>query len=184
MNMTYGDLVRDHLAVDSEAAALCKGLNADQIAWRPSPDAWSIAENLAHLNTTTQIYLPVIDSALARYGENGHGSPGPFRLGWYGRLVVGSMEPPPKMRLRAPGPLKVLKTGPPEEALAEFLRWRESLRQRMEKAKGLDLTAFRFSSPLSKLFRMNLLECFALSNAHSRRHMWQARNVRRQIESR
>jgi hypothetical protein len=54
--------------------------------------------------------------------------------------------------------------------------------RRIESA-GLDLTGLRFASPLASYVRMNLLEFFSVFNGHSRRHLWQAANVRRLLAS-
>jgi hypothetical protein len=51
----------------------------------------------------------------------------------------------------------------------------------MEDATGLNLTALRFPSPLARYIKMNLLEFFSVFNGHSRRHLWQATNVRRDL---
>ena len=51
-------------AVNTAATALCEGLSADQLAWRPHPAKWSIAENLLHLSTTTEVFLPAVDHAI------------------------------------------------------------------------------------------------------------------------
>src|SRR5271155_4190030 len=39
-------------AIGAAATELCTGLNAQQLSWRPQPQKWSIAQNLAHLRTT------------------------------------------------------------------------------------------------------------------------------------
>jgi hypothetical protein len=65
--------------------------------------------------------------------------------------------------------------------LDRFLASQAALRQRIADADGLDLTGLRFSSPVTRYFRVNLLEFFSAFNAHSRRHLWQANNVRRAL---
>jgi hypothetical protein len=44
--------------------------------------------------------------------------------------------------------------------LEHFLISQSEMRKRIEDAEGLNLTAFRFPSPLAKCIRLNLLECF------------------------
>lgn len=53
--------------------------------------------------------------------------------------------------------------------------------ERMEAATDLNLTELRFPSPLARYIRMNLLEFFSVFNGHSRRHLWQGANVRRDL---
>jgi len=152
---TTVELSEAALAVDAGITKLCAGLSEEQLSWRPRPGRWSIAENLAHLRTTTEVFLPVVDSALEASRKLKLHGEGPFTLNLYGRLLVWGMEARP-----------VVKT-------------QVALRRRIADADGLDLTALRFPSPVANYFRVNLLEFFSAFNAHSRRHLWQANKVRR-----
>jgi hypothetical protein len=91
------------------------------------------------------------------------------------------VEPPPLIRLPAPKMLRPLDLGPPGEALARFLDGQQRMGERLDAAEGLDLVAMRFGSPLASYVRMNLLEFFAVFIGHTRRHLWQAENVRDRI---
>jgi hypothetical protein len=170
-------------AVDAEASALCHGLSADRLAARPHPDKWSIAENLLHLCTTTGVFLPAVDHAIVESRRQGFLGDGPFQLGPYGRLLVWYVEPPPLIRLPAPKPLRPRPPASGERVLETFLESQAAMTQRLEDAAGLHLTRLRFRSPLASYVRMNLLEFFSVFNGHSRRHLWQAANVRRNLEN-
>jgi len=176
-------LVRGLSAVNVEATALCEGLTGDQLEWRPYPSKWSIAENLNHLCITTEVFVPAVDHALMESRHRQLLDAGPFRLGWYGRLLVRYVEPPPLIRLPAPTALRPQMSGSPERTLENFLAWQSTMMLRMEGADGLNLAALRFSSPLASYIRMNLLEFFSVFNGHSRRHLWQSANVRREMPS-
>jgi hypothetical protein len=168
-------------AVNTAATALCEGLSADQLAWRPHPAKWSIAENLLHLSTTTEVFLPAVDHAILESRRKNLLDDGPFRLGFYGRVLVWHVEPPPAIRLPAPKALRPLFSGSPERALENFLALQSAMMQRLADAAGLNLVGLRFPSPLASYIRMNLLEFFSVFNGHSRRHLWQATNVRREF---
>ncbi len=43
-------------AVKQQTAELVRGLSEEQLAWRPAPDKWSIADCLAHLNVVNRDY--------------------------------------------------------------------------------------------------------------------------------
>lgn len=147
---------------------------------RPHPAKWSIAENLIHLCTTAEVFLPTVDRAIAESRRQGFLSAGPFHLGWYGRVLVWYVQPPPVIRLPAPKGLIPRLEGPPEQALNRFLDSQTKLLRRIEGASDLDLTRLRFPSPLASYIRMNL-EFFAVGNGHSRRHLWQAAKTRQSI---
>jgi DinB superfamily len=169
------------LAVDAAAAKLCAGLTEEQLSWQPRPRRWSIAQNLAHLRATTEIFLPVVDSALEASRKLTLHSDGPFTLNLLGRVMVWRMDSRPIIKMQAPMPVRPRLLGSPALELEHFLTSQAAIRQRIADADGLDLTALRFPSPVASYFRVNLLEFFSAFNAHSRRHLWQANNVRRAL---
>jgi hypothetical protein len=174
-------LIADLLAVNAQFTALCQGLTEDQLAWRPDPAKWSSTENLIHLCTTTEVFLPSVDQALAESRRKGMTDTGSFRLGWYGRLLVRYVEPPPTFRLPAPRALKPRSLASAKAGLEAFLASQAEMMRRMQDATGLNLTGLRFPSPVTGYVRMNLLEFWSVFNGHSRRHLWQASNVGRNI---
>jgi hypothetical protein len=170
------------LAADVEARKLCAELGDEQLSWCPRPGRWSIAQNLAHLRATTEVFLPAVDSALEA-SSMGLRSDGPFALGPFGRFIVWRMDARPILKMRAPNILQPRLLSSAGAELEHFLASQAAFRQRLAEADGLDITALRFTSPVAGYFRMNLLEFFSAFNAHSRRHLWQACNVRRAMRS-
>jgi hypothetical protein len=168
-------------AVQAEAVRICRGLSDEQLSWRPEPHRWSIAENLAHVRITTEVFLPAVDATLATLRERNLLSRGSSNLGLYGRALVWSMEGRPVIRMRAPKAIQPSVLGAPAVELEQFLSSQTDIQQRIADAQGLDLTAFRFPSPLVRCLRVNLLEFFSTFNAHSRRHLKQAGKIRQQI---
>lgn len=175
------ELCEATFAVDAEAMRLCGGMSEEQLSWRPRPRCWSIAENLAHLRTTTEVFLPAVDASLAAIRKLRLHSKGPFSLGLYGRILVWSMESRPIIKMRAPMPIQPRLLNSPASELDHFLISQAAIRQRIMDGDGLDLTALRFPSPLASCFRVNLLEFFSMFNAHSRRHVRQANKVRQEM---
>jgi DinB superfamily len=169
------------LAVDLEAKQLCAGLTEEQLSWSPRLGKWSVVENLAHLRTTTEVFLPAVDSALEASKIMGLRSEGPFALSPFGRLIVWRMDARPVIKMRAPKLLRPRLLSAATSELEHFLTSQAALRQRIAEASGLDLTAWRFASPVASYFRLNLLEFFSAFNAHSRRHICQANDVRKAL---
>lgn len=169
-------------AATLDAQKLAKGLSEEQLAWRPEPGRWSIAEVFIHLNLATQVYLPAIDSAIEDAKKRNLVAEGPFGLGLMGKLFVWYMEPPVRTKSKAPRMIKPLLQGPAADALPQFLRSQELIATRLEAANGLDLGRARFVSPLASAVRLNLLAPFAVLTAHQRRHLWQGWNVRSEME--
>jgi DinB family protein len=168
-------------AVNLNAQKLVAGLSEEQLAQRPQPGRWSLAEIFVHLNLTAQIYFPEIDRAIEEGRAKGLTGQGPFKLDLMGKLFVKYLEPPYRMKTKAPGMIKPLLQGPAGEALPQFLRSQELVMKRLEAANGLDLRRVKFVSPLASVLKMNLLAPFAVLTAHQRRHLWQGWKIRGEL---
>lgn len=168
------------LSVNHETAlALLDGLSADQLAWRPTPAQWSLADLCGHLATTAELYARELDVAISRGHVDAAYSDRPFQGTMLSRLVVWAMEPPVRLRMRSP---KVLSPDPselPTEARQRYRSAQRNLEVRMERAAGLDLAHVRVRLPELRQVRLSLGAVLALLLAHERRHLWQATVVRR-----
>jgi hypothetical protein len=166
--------------VKSDGRAVVTGLSDTQLNWRPEPGRWSVAECLAHLNQSLSKVLPAIDNAIDSGRSRGLLASGPFRYGLFARLMVASMEPPPRYRMRSP---KIFRLAPAEyrsaSLLPQFLAVRDRLAERVRASDGLNLKRVIVTSPASRFFRMPLGAYLAFLLAHERRHVWQAREVRK-----
>jgi hypothetical protein len=171
------------LTIDGDAMRLCAGLTEQELSWSPNPGRWSIVQNLAHLRITTEAFLPAVDAALVTSRNLNLRSEGPFTLSLYGRVLVWHMESRFTIKLQAPKAIQPRLLDSPALELQNFFLSQAVLRQRMEVAEGLHLTRLRFPSPLVKCIHVNLLEFFSLFNAHARRHLRQAGNLRRALSS-
>lgn len=172
-------------AIKAEGEAIVAGLTEDQLNWHPAGGAraagrWSILDCLEHLNVGVTKALPAFDRSIAEGPSRKHAGSGPFSYGWFSRMMVASMEPPPKFRMRAPRLIRVQPSSARHSALVvpEFIRIRDQLADRIRAADGLDLARVRTISPINRLIRMPLGAYFNFILAHDRRHLWQARNVR------
>lgn len=180
MSDPYGGLeaaARQFEASKGEARAIAGNLSEAQLNWRPASNRWSIAECLLHLATSDAV-LAALDTAINTARAKGWVSPGPFRYGWFTRINVRIMEPPPKFRMKT---FSILTPpGAPhtrDTVLRTFDESRDRLLQRVRQAAGLDLKRAIVISPVSRFFRLPLGGYVAFLAAHDRRHLWQAKQV-------
>lgn len=181
MKKTLNEIRAEIAAVDDEATRLCEGLTEEQLRWRPQPGKWSIAENIAHLNMTTQTYLPGIQRCLQTARERRMTGSGAFDLGFTGKLFVRYLEPPFRVKTKAPKAIRPVLQGPATEALPQFLRGQEVFRRVVDSAEGLDLGRVVFVSQFASILRMKLMAAFATVTAHDRRHLWIIQRIREQM---
>jgi DinB superfamily len=166
------------LSIKQDAAGLMSGLSDAQFKWRPAVDRWSMAECFEHLNASAaKLFIPGIDGAIAMARAQGLRSAGPFVYPTFQRLFLRISEPPPKIRFKAPAPVRPSAEKPITAIRDEFMDWQDRLGERLRQADGLDLRRARHKSP-APIWHWSLGTFFAVMLAHERRHIWQARQVR------
>jgi hypothetical protein len=163
--------------LSAEADGLIAPLSETQFTWQPAPGSWSVAECIEHLNVTARLYLPNLDEAIADAIRRGRYAEGPFSYNWIGRFVVRSMEPPARMKMKAPKAFQPPPSRSRREIMAAFRAYQVQFIDRLRQANGLDLAGAKVRSPASKWIRLPLGSGFALITAHERRHLWQAQRV-------
>jgi len=171
------DFRRQFERLADEADALVAPLSDDQFAWQSSPATWSIAQCIDHLNVTARLYLPQLDEGIANAIRQGLYGEGPFKYWWLGRMMVRMMEPPPRMRVKAPVAFHPPPARTRREIMAAFRAYQVQYVDRLRQANGLDLARSRVRSPAASWVHMPLGTGFAAMTAHERRHLWQAKRV-------
>jgi hypothetical protein len=171
------DLRRQFEQISSDADEIVAPLNEGQFSWRPSPDVWSVADCLEHMNATARFYLPALDEGIADAIRHGAYGEGPFEYNWLGRAFARFIEPPSRLRMKAgphtqPGPER-----PKRETLAGFRAYQVQYIDRLRQANGIDLARARARSPFVTWIRIPLGSAFAAMAAHERRHVWQLRRL-------
>jgi hypothetical protein len=164
--------------IRQDVGALVANLTDAQFNWRPVADRWSIAECFDHLNLTARAMMPAIEAATADARTRGLTSNGPFVYPLVERLFIASNEPPPRRRFRAFRAYRPGARKPVSEVMDEFLGWQDRLAERVQQADGIDLRRARRRSPILPIVTWSLGTMFALTLAHERRHIYQARQVR------
>lgn len=171
------ELRREFQRLSAEADALVAPLSDAQFNWQPAPGVWSIAQCLDHLNVAARLYLPRLDEGVADAIRRGLYAEGPFTYNWIGRNFVRLMEPPVRMKVKAPASFQPPPARSRHEILAAFRAYQVQYIDRLHQANGVDLARARVHSPTSRWIRLPLGSAFALMAAHERRHLWQARQL-------
>jgi hypothetical protein len=161
--------------LSADANALTAPLSDEQFMWRPTPDGWSIAECLDHLNATARVYLPSLDEGISEAIRRGVYGEGPFKYNWLGRLSVKFSDT--RVRLKAPDDVKPAEGRTRREILAAFHAYQVQFIDRLRQANGVDLARARVRMPTNSWLRIPLGSGFALMIAHAKRHLLQAKRV-------
>ena len=172
-----GQVIAELDASDRQANDVARGLSAEQLNWRPAPDAWSVGQCLEHLYKTNQVYLPPIASAL-----DGH-SPSPvdeITPGWFGRLFIRTYIDPATQRRRGRAPGKAVPAPHVDPAILDlFLRSNDAARDLVRRASAYDVNRIRFVNPFISVIRFTVGTGLEIIWKHERRHLLQAERVTR-----
>lgn len=165
------------------AQQLTNGLSPDQLARRPDPAKWSIAECLAHLNMTAAAIQPKISAAIEQGRRDKAFGKGPFSPGPLGKLLIWIAEPPPKFKIPAPKEIvPQVVDGDPAQVVAEFMKVQDEWERLIRESEGLDQNKLKIASPFPRIPRLRLASPIPWMMAHQRRHLMQAEGVKSQFQ--
>jgi hypothetical protein len=168
--------------IRDEAGALAAGLTDTQFNWRSSPEKWSIAQCLDHLNVVGFLLLPRLEEAVDRARALGRRSDKPVNYGWMGRWFIRGVAPIPARKMKTPGAYNPSSTwAAVDEVLPRFKELQDRLINLAEDAQGYDVGHIKIASPVSGLLRLNIPAWLVATAAHEQRHLLQARAVREAV---
>jgi hypothetical protein len=178
LNPQLGEIQHQLANCSQRAQHVCYGLSQEQLTKCPASGGWSIAECLAHLSLTSAEYLKLANRVFVDAPQG----KGPFKRDLVGRILAWTFEPPYRMKA------KTLSAYVPAQAnlrnaLTDFQESQKSLVETLHRANGIALDRVKVQSAFSPRIHYNLLSFFSILAAHQRRHLWQAEQVRKQIES-
>lgn len=152
----------------------------DETTWGRSPRSgkWSVARCVEHLNMTSSAYLPVLRAALKDARAQGRIARNPaYELDFWGWLLVKSIEPPPRFRMKTPDPFVPPTIEPKEKVLREYDDLQGELVALLDDAADLALGKIKIISPFNANIRYSAYSAFRVIPCHQRRHIWQAERV-------
>lgn len=170
----------DHAAKRLESIAS----NTPDDRWnrRNVPDRWSVAECAAHLNITSEAYVPLIKKALEE-AQRLPPATGEFKrtfLGWLFGSLVGPMLTIGQSRIgRVKTPPKFVPTGdlPKNVILAEFMRLQMEVSRMVKEGDGLALDKVLITSPFGGKIHYDCYSAMVMIPRHQERHLDQAQQV-------
>ena len=176
------DLEEQLDAVERDAQMLVAGLDEERGGWCDGSGSWSVAECLDHLATGNRVYLHAMEESAIRARRQGRLRRGPATPGYVGRWFVRILEPPVKVRLKAPKKATPRTAPTLADAFASFRISQDGVRAFLRTFGDLDLAGVRFKNPFVRGIRFSLATGLNVIAAHERRHLWQAWGVRRNAE--
>ena len=154
-------------------------LSGEQFTWKPKENKWSVAECLEHLNVGGELVLSALRNAIDRGHRDGIVAEPPFTYGFLSRTFPKIMMPSSRLKMKSvrlylPASAVGLDK---ETVVAKFLQLQDDFIEQVQRSDGLDHRRIRVSSPAIRMLRLSLGAWFAVTIAHEKRHLEQARRV-------
>ena len=180
---TLDELGAQFVAMGTEAQALVNSAGVEFCTLRPSPESWSAAECLEHLNISADAYFPVWQQVIANAGPRKTEWNAPYRTDFWGRLLSWILEPPARIRSKTPSSFEPGAATPVDRALSGFLERQQRIIATIHRCRGRAIDHVRMSSPVDRRIRYSIWSSFVIVAAHQRRHLWQADQAVQKLRS-
>jgi len=180
---TRGDLQSQFRDISARASALRQRFDAAAFGARPHPDGWSAAECLAHLNISADPYFPIWREAIEQSAGRPPAASERYRLDFWGRVLVWTLEPPPRFRFPTGRPFEPVNAGTIDEVLPAFLDRQQRILQVIDDSRRVVIDAITITSPFARQVRYSMWSSFCVTAAHERRHLWQAERALERVGS-
>ncbi|MFN3315515.1 MAG: DinB family protein [Raineya sp.] len=156
--------------LEKEARILLNKLSLEQLNWKPSPKAWSVAECIAHLLIVFEKYEPSVSKALSKnyQTENMNHKPS-----FFGKIFFKFVNPQSKKKIPAPSILKPTQSHYGLDIVEKYFAYLYKVKELMQAGKGKNLNKIKIPSSVSKLIRFNLGDYFQIEVWHNLRHFQQ-----------
>ena len=164
-----------------DAGDFLNGLSEKDFNRRPADNGWSPAECIDHLIVTGADYCDKFEEGLKKLAARNHRRTGEMKMSWVGQQFINSVEPPVKRKFKSPAKwrpdFKINKAKAAQAYLQLQDRWIDLVNQSAE----WDLTKVKLPSPAVSWIKFSAFVILAVNSAHQRRHLWQAKNVKKSI---
>jgi hypothetical protein len=184
MQKQLAALVRSLESAQKELRSLSDKVSSAQFTKHPTPDAWSAADCVEHLNLTSRAYVPLLRTAITEARLLGKPPSQHYAMDFLGRVFAFMMQPMKHLgkfklgRVKTTGPFTPRGGQTREQLLSEFVRLQSDLIGLVRNAEGLPIDQVKIQSPFGKM-RYNAYSALEIVAQHEHRHLQQAQEAAR-----
>ena len=171
---SWSELEEQFREIENRASTLFRGVDPAAALRRPRPQSWNAVECLTHLNLSIDPYFPIWAREFEQAPQMASGETQSYRLDFWGRVLVWTLEPPPRFRFPTGPNFQPISAGPPEQVLADFLSRQRKVLDVLKQARGYAVEQMKITSPFASKVRYSIWSSFCVTASHERRHLWQA----------
>ena len=175
--LTLAETYAEAESIASDAQSFFGGLDAKQLNWKPSADAWSVAQCLEPLNKINRAYYPTFDQLLK--GEYRHRllHHVPILPRLFGGIMIEQLSPEVRKKYKAPPSARPAASSVDPSIVETFVTQQRETLAKMRALETRRPAKTVITSPFAAGIVYSLLDSFRLIVAHERRHFAQARRV-------
>jgi hypothetical protein len=163
---------------EDAAERLLNGKSREQANWQPNRGtSWSMWQCFDHLARINRVYCQALLAAVEKAHETGEGTPQMIKPGLFSRWFIKGMEPPVRLKFKAPAKMIPAEAGDAQEVLEVFVESHAPVRRVLECWDRVNFNRIRFKNPLVPLLRFTVGTGLMVINAHDRRHLWQGERI-------
>ena len=169
---TISDVLDSIESVRDRIYSTVEGLTSEQSEFKPSADAWSVANLVEHLGRTEDRVTGLLNRLIA---ENESLGPNPDMGGFQPFSLEEQAERARTQKFSAPEPAQPRECLTLDAALAKMRRTREALKSLRPKIESTDLS--RATAPHPVFGQLNAYRWLAFLGVHEGRHLAQMKSV-------
>lgn len=155
-------------------------LSSAQLNYKPSPEKWSIAECLEHLNYYSSYYNNAIQAAIQKAGQKGWTATSVFSPTWLGKKSVAMVQDEQKP-IKAKNFLNPALSQVDPDVVQRFIKGQIEFLRLIHAAQKVNLNKAKVRIEIMKLFKLPLGDIFLFMVAHHQRHCNQAMRIHQQL---
>jgi hypothetical protein len=176
--LSVAEILDEVEALAKDTEAIFGSLNAGQINWKPTADAWSIGQCFDHLVTANRGYFPQLDQIIKREKNTTMWQRTPFLPGFFGKMVIGAVHPTSNKKRKAPKIFHPSSSEIDPLIIPDFIAHQHEVIGKMKATMGMNLEKIIIYSPVTKVVTYSLLDAYRIIAAHERRHFNQAQRLK------
>jgi hypothetical protein len=164
-------------AITSDFRSAFDHLSVEQLNWKPTPQKWSIAQNIDHVIVINASYFPIFEDLRKETLELPKLAKWDFIVSYFGKFILKSSQPDRRKRMKTYALWEPTIGELSSDILAQFEEHQNKLKTYI--AGSDDLIEFEsvIPSPVNKNIVYKLETAFDIIVAHERRHFMQAKEV-------
>ncbi|MCC6865816.1 MAG: DinB family protein [Ignavibacteria bacterium] len=166
----------------SDAALFFEKVKDKEFNKTPPNNGWSIGGCIDHLIVTGSDYCDILDIGLKKLEEKNQLYSGEMKFSFLGRKFIKILEPPVKRKFKAPGKWKPDTKINKSKAVAAYLQLQDRWVNIIERSAQWDFTKLKLPSPAISWIKFSAFDILAVNSAHQRRHLEQAKNIKKNLK--